>query len=491
VTRPLHVLIVEDSVDDTELICLELHRGGYEPRAQRVETASQMAAALGLQDWDLVISDHSMPKFDAPQALRLLQASGQDLPFIIVSGSINEEVAVAAMKAGAHDFVTKDHLRRLIPAVGRELREAEMRRQRRRAEKALQEAESRYQDLYENAPDMCVSVDATNLRVVQCNRTLERMIGFTKEEIIGRSILDMFQRDYRDRVEEVWRQFQGTGEVRDAELKLLRKDGSAIDISVNVTAVCDDHGRILRSRSVWRDITERKHSERQLQEQAERLQMLSRRLLDAQELERRAVARELHDEIGQVLTAVKLSLQAIAHRLQPAAEVPELADSIEIVEHAIQLVRNRSMDLRPALLDDFGLVPAIRWYLERHAAHAKFVIELSADPLMARSPPAVETACFRVIQEAVTNAMRHSGAKTLHIEIRHEDSGLRCAILDDGVGFDVDGARQRALAGGSIGLAGMQERVEFLGGSLEIESWLGQGTRIGVLLPLTAAVAAA
>jgi CheY-like chemotaxis protein len=99
VTRPLHVLIVEDSVDDTELICLELHGGGYEPRAERVDTASQMAEALGLQDWDLVIADHSVPNFDAPQALRLLQASGQDLPFIIVSGSINEEVAVAAMKA--------------------------------------------------------------------------------------------------------------------------------------------------------------------------------------------------------------------------------------------------------------------------------------------------------------------------------------------------------------------------------------------------------
>jgi signal transduction histidine kinase len=149
------------------------------------------------------------------------------------------------------------------------------------------------------------------------------------------------------------------------------------------------------------------------------------------------------------------------------------------------------MDLRPALLDDFGLVPAIRWYLERHAAHAEFNIDLSADPLMPRWPPPVETACFRVIQEAVTNAMRHSGAKTLHIEIRHEGSGLRFAILDDGVGFDVDGARRRALAGGSIGLAGMQERVEFLGGNLEIESRHGQGTRIGVLLPLTAAVAGA
>jgi PAS domain S-box-containing protein len=234
-----------------------------------------------------------MPTFDAPLALRLLQASGHDLPFIILSGSIDEEIAVAAMKAGAHDFVTKDRLTRLVPAIGRELREAEMRRRRRAAEQALQEAERRYEDLYENAPDMCASVDAASGRIVQCNRTLERMTGFAKQELIGRAVVEMYPPRQREVVESIWNEFRATGDIRDVELELLRKDELTIDISLNMTAVRDERGRIERSRSVWRDIGRRKRAERQLQEQAERLQMLSHRLLDIQESERRAVARAL------------------------------------------------------------------------------------------------------------------------------------------------------------------------------------------------------
>jgi len=357
---PLHVLIVEDSPEDAEIICHLLREAGYQPVSERVQTAAEMAAALSSRRWDLVIADHSMPRLDAPHALRIVQERGEDLPFIIVSGSIDEELAVAAMRAGAHDFIMKERLTRLAPAVARELREAQVRRERRGAE-------------------------------------------------------------------------------------------------------------------------------RQVQEQAMRLQALSRRLIEAQESERRAVARELHDEIGQVLTAVKINLQALSRPSPADGFEAGLRDSIEILEHAIQRVRNRSMDLRPAVLDDFGLVPAVRWYLERHAARAGFALELQADLGLRRYPTETETACFRIIQEAVTNTMRHACAKTLHIEIESLDSGLRFAVRDDGVGFDLEAAKSRALAGGSIGLAGMEERVELLGGTLDIDSAPGLGARIEVFLPLAAA----
>jgi two-component system sensor histidine kinase UhpB len=484
VSPQLRVLIVEDSPDDAELICRELRRGGYALSVERVYTAEKMTEALGQRTWDLVISDHSMPTFNAPQALRILQGSGLDLPFIILSGSIDEEIAVSAMKAGAHDFITKDRLTRLVPAIERELREAETRRLRHAAERALSEAESRYEDLYENAPDMCASVDAATAQIVQCNRTAERITGFAKAELVGRTLVELYPVSQREAVEKIWSEFQATGDIRDVELQLLRKDGAVIDISLNMTAVRDEQGRILRSRSVWRDISRRKRAERQLQDQAERLQVLSHRLLDIQESERRAVARELHDEIGQVLTAVKLNLQTLGPAAGGAAN---LRDSIEFVEHAIRLVRDRAMDLRPALLDDFGLVPAIRWYLERHAARREFTVELRADPDMARPPAPLETACFRVIQEAVTNALRHAKAKHLRIEIEPQERSFVFAIHDDGVGFDVAAAKRRALTGGSIGLTGMQERVEFLGGQLDIESAGGHGTHIRVSLPLTCA----
>ncbi|PYV17883.1 MAG: hybrid sensor histidine kinase/response regulator, partial [Acidobacteria bacterium] len=138
-TIPLRVLLVEDSGDDADLLLHELRRGGYGPTFELVDTGEAMSAALDRQSWEVVIADYSMPRFSAPAALMLMKEKGLDLPFIIVSGTIGEAIAVAAMKSGAHDYLIKGQLARLVPAVERELREAEVRRARRRAEQALRE----------------------------------------------------------------------------------------------------------------------------------------------------------------------------------------------------------------------------------------------------------------------------------------------------------------------------------------------------------------
>jgi DNA-binding NtrC family response regulator len=134
---PLGILVVEDSEDDVALLLRELCRGGYDPAFERVDTPEAMEEALDRQKWDLIISDHNMPHFSGPAALKLVQQKGLDLPFIILSGAIGEVEAVAAMKAGAHDYIMKDNLARLIPAIERELREAEQRRQRKRLEEEI------------------------------------------------------------------------------------------------------------------------------------------------------------------------------------------------------------------------------------------------------------------------------------------------------------------------------------------------------------------
>ena len=142
-STPLRVLLCEDSENDAMLVLRELRRGGFDPEHERVDTAEAMEAALDNREWDIVLCDYSLPKFSMPAALSLHEQSGLDLPFIIVSGSIGEARAVAAMRTGAHDFVMKDNLTRLVPAIERELREAEERRNRRRAEEALEQAEMR------------------------------------------------------------------------------------------------------------------------------------------------------------------------------------------------------------------------------------------------------------------------------------------------------------------------------------------------------------
>jgi signal transduction histidine kinase len=141
--RPLRVLLVEDSEDDADLLKIALKRGGYDVISERVDSPESMQTALQGSDWDIVISDYVMPRFSGMDALKLVQAHNPDMPFIVVSGHIGEELAVAVMKSGAHDYVTKDKLGRLVPAVARELREAESRRARRASEEALRESEGR------------------------------------------------------------------------------------------------------------------------------------------------------------------------------------------------------------------------------------------------------------------------------------------------------------------------------------------------------------
>src|SRR6266566_8977401 len=143
-SRSIRVLLVEDSGNDALLLLRQLHKGGYEPISKRVDTAEAMRSALEEQGWDIVVSDYVMPGFGGLEALEVLKAKGLDLPFIVVSGQIGEDVAVKAMKAGAHDYMMKENLTRLVPAVERELREAEIRKERKRSQAALRESEERF-----------------------------------------------------------------------------------------------------------------------------------------------------------------------------------------------------------------------------------------------------------------------------------------------------------------------------------------------------------
>ncbi|HZG62853.1 MAG TPA: PAS domain S-box protein [Rubrobacteraceae bacterium] len=183
---PLRILIVEDSEDDTLLLLRQLRRGGYDLDHRRVDTASSMQAALDERTWDLVISDHSMPNFSSSAALELLQRNGLDLPFIIASGKIGEDVAVRAMKAGAHDYIMKDNMARLNTAIERELREAEERRERRRAQEALRVSETRFRLMVEQAM-LAISTFSTDGRMLQTNRAGEELWGTTLKEVAERA----------------------------------------------------------------------------------------------------------------------------------------------------------------------------------------------------------------------------------------------------------------------------------------------------------------
>ncbi|MCA2000913.1 MAG: PAS domain S-box protein [Chloroflexi bacterium] len=254
---PLAVLIIEDSEGDAQLILRLLKRAGYEVAAEQVEDAAQMRAALRRRAWDLVISDYSLPRFSGRDALEILKEERLDIPFIVVSGTIGEESAVAMMKAGAHDYLVKDDLARLVPAVQRELEQAVVRSQRRLSEEALRRSEEKYRMLVEQAADGIFLISADG-RFLDVNPAGCKLSGYTREEILGATIQDAVAnlKNVPLRVDELL-----NGEVLVTQREVIRKDGSSIWVEVSARRLPDGNYQ-----GVVRDVTERKRTEDKLRQ---------------------------------------------------------------------------------------------------------------------------------------------------------------------------------------------------------------------------------
>jgi PAS domain S-box-containing protein len=274
----------------------------------------------------------------------------------------------------------------------------------------------------------------------------------------------------------------GTREPFVLEMRILRADGETRHL-LSQGAVADASVDSVRLVGVCLDITERKRSEERLREYMHRLQHLSQRLLEAQETERRRIARELHDQIGQDLSVIKINLQSLA-RLPSTNVGAHIEETIRVVEGVLMTARNLSVELRPSMLDDLGLVAALRWYLDRQASRAGVRLHFAAD-VRDRLSPTIETACFRLAQEALTNVLRHAGAHQVEVTLAQSANQLEMRVVDDGRGFDVDAARAHAARGESFGLLGMEERALLAGGELEIISKSGKGTSVVARFPVT------
>lgn len=258
----LHVLIVEDSENDANLLEIELQRAGFNPVCQRVETGRALESALTRQLWDVVIADYVMPQFNGLEALAMVRNKGLDIPFIIVSGHITDDTAVAAMKAGAHDYVMKDNLKRLGSAVHRELREADVRREQRRAEETLQ-AESAFRKAIENSVPSGISVVDLEGRQTYVNPAFCAMVGWPESELVGaRPPFIYWCREERDAITEaLGKVSQGEAPAGGIELRFCRRNGERIDVLLQVTPLRDSFGNVTGWVSSASDITQRKRAE--------------------------------------------------------------------------------------------------------------------------------------------------------------------------------------------------------------------------------------
>jgi two-component system, cell cycle sensor histidine kinase and response regulator CckA len=253
---PLRVLMVEDSEDDSVLIAAELQRGGFEAAFERVETAATMQAALDRQEWDLIVCDYSMPQLEGPAALAIYLQKARDIPFIGVSGTVGEETVAEMMKAGAHDYVLKNHLARLVPAVKRELHAAQQRRDRRQAE-----AISAYlASIVQSCDDAIVGKTLDGI-VVSWNAGAERMYGYTADEMIGHSISILIPSYRPDELPGIFNKIKRGEGVDGFETVRLRKNGTPIEVSLTISPIRDSTGHVVGASTVARDITRRKEEE--------------------------------------------------------------------------------------------------------------------------------------------------------------------------------------------------------------------------------------
>ncbi|MCC6189609.1 MAG: PAS domain S-box protein [Anaerolineales bacterium] len=350
------------------------------------------------------------------------------------------------------------------------------------------EAQLAYQaHLLANINDAVLATDAAG-QLSAWNRAAEALYGWKAEEVLGRLASEVTRTELSPEARGAAAEaLDSTGRYT-AECVQYRRDGTRLVVEGTTIALHDEAGALTGFVTVNRDISERKRAEaerdrllQQVYEAHRGQQALSMRLLEVQEAERRHLARELHDEVGQQLTSLKLLLEMNAN--QPGKPVrSSLAEAQLMLQQLMDVIRELSLSLRPAMLDDLGLLPALLWHLERFTQQTGVQIQFQHSGIEGRRfPTEVETAAYRIIQEALTNVARYARAGAAQVRLWREAQDLRLEVIDHGRGFD---ARAAQSANRSSGLAGMRERASLLGGQVRIDSFAGRGTRLTAALPV-------
>jgi signal transduction histidine kinase len=472
----LRALVVEDAEDDFDLLTDFLRRGPWRVEAHRVEDEAGLREALAGGGWDVVISDHSLPRFDSAAALRLVRATDPPIPFIIVSGRIGEHVAVDAMHAGADDYVMKNNLNRLRPAIERALAGGEMRRQKLEAEARQRESESRLEAIASHLPGVMFQLrqppGASQPTYVYLSEGTRTLLGASPAELLadphrlnwltaggpGESLADRIAECSRSDRPLAWEGALGTGPAQrwvsvSASPRLDATGARLWDgIMVDVTALKRAEGRLRELTAGW----------------------------DARvEEERATIARELHDDVGGTLTALKVDIDWLRRHAGDSGHIQvKTADMDELVDSLIAASQRLAGTLRPGLLD-LGIAAALEAKAAEFSTRVGIPCRFHANQDELALSIEQSNALFRVFQEALTNVIKHAGASRVDVELFATPEEVTLEVRDDGRGL----VPEDLAKAGSFGVRGMRERLERLGGWVEITGTPARGTTVMAGLP--------
>jgi len=500
-SRPLRVLIVEDSADDAELLLRELRRGGFEPSYRRAATPEEFVDALDRQEWDLILCDFTLAGFSGTQALSLVRSRGIDIPFIFVSGTISEETAVAAMRAGAQDYVIKNNLRRLVPAIERELREVDVRRDRQRAEAERRVVETRFREVLAMAPDAIVGADKDQ-RITIFNRAAEALFGYDAREVSGH-FLDLLLPSrlasaHRRHLEDFARGPVASRRMSPAgEVFGRRKNGEEFPAEASISRIFEN-GRVTFM-AIVRDITERRLLEEQLR-QAQKMEAVGE------------LTGGLAHDFNNLLTIIIGNLDLVQDELAASAPTREAARvALDAGLRGAQLTRqllafSRRQPLQSRAFDLNALASATIELLRRTLGqHVEIEMDLAADlwPALA-DPTQLESALANLAINA-RDAMPGGGRLAVETANRHLDESqvagsleaapgdyVLLSVSDNGTGiapehldkvFEPFFTTKAHGKGSGLGLSMVYGFARQSGGHIEIASEIGRGTSVRLYLP--------
>lgn len=353
-----------------------------------------------------------------------------------------------------------------------------------RMETALKESENRYRQLVENISEGIVMQDKRGVITYANDRFID-LIGFPKEQVIGKPITRFLAGGLLKKKDDQ-ESGNGDGSKNISEISWKRKDGKKIFTILSPNPIYSEKGEHKGTVAVLTDITERRAVEKELHRSRELLRKLSHHLQEVRERESKRIAQEIHDELGQQLTALKMDLSWLSNRVDPQEEgakrfLQKIDSMSGLVDNTIQTVQKISAELRPGLLDDLGLVPAVEWLAQEFENQTNIPCKLQFHCEMVNIDPDCSTAIFRISQEALTNISRHAEATRVEITLGEENNALVLKISDNGKGIKPE----EVFGPSSLGLMGMRERVRAFGGDLKISGVPKKGTVLTVTLPYT------
>ena len=505
----IRVLVVEDSEDDAQLIVRELRRGGYTVEFERVQTKADMLAALARRPWDVVLSDYTMPQFSALGALEALKDSGLDLPFLVISGTVGEDTAIAALKAGAHDFLLKGKLARLIPAIERELREAEIRRSHR-------EAESRYQLLVEHLPIIVYVNPVDRIRgTTYVSPQITSILGYQREEWLADP--EFWQKtvhphDYSSVMDSL-AHTQLTEEPFEMEYRMLARDGHVVWFHDHMVLIRDQRGQPLYWQGLKMDVTKRKEAEEEILQLnaeleyrvAERTRELERALRAKDEF-LASMSHELRTPLNSILGLSESLAENVAGPLNEKQE-RYVSTIIESGHHLLSLI-NDILDLAKIEAGQIVLnieevnvervcQASLRMISEMaHKKHQEVSLQIDADMDVVWGD---ERRLKQILVNLLSNAVKftpENGKLGIQVRADREEKRVIFTVWDNGIGIherdlqrlfrpfvQLDSILARGGTGTGLGLALVTQMVRLHGGSISVDSEPGEGSRFNIVLP--------